>query len=198
MRQVLSWRFVAAIARRSRPGVRRQFVFASQDDGRRDRRSTTEPDERRADVVALVARSSRSTTSRWPRGQQRRRAVTMVIDDVGRSRSTDLPRDAGQVDVSPASAGRPVRRARPSCSATPSSLPLVPLGPQLHVPAPGDRRLDGGSANLVNGWQVPYAAVIDRSAAITGRVVRRVPPSQSHPPLPSTPSARTRSSSVLC
>ena len=40
---------------------------------------------------------------------------------------------------------------------------LVPLVPNFQFELPAIESLDGGYANLVNGWQVPYAPVIDRS-----------------------------------
>jgi hypothetical protein len=39
---------------------------------------------------------------------------------------------------------------------------LVPMGPNFRFDLPAIEELDGGYANLVNGWQVPYADVIDR------------------------------------
>ena len=45
---------------------------------------------------------------------------------------------------------------------------LVPMGPNFRFELPAIEALDGGYANLVNGWQVPYATV-DRPRAASGQ-----------------------------
>jgi hypothetical protein len=40
---------------------------------------------------------------------------------------------------------------------------LVPMGPNFRFDLPAIEELDGGYANLVNGWQLPYAPIIDRT-----------------------------------
>ena len=75
---------------------------------------------------------------------------------------------------------------------------LVPMGPNFRFDLPAIEALDGGYANLVNGWQVPYAPVIDRrcegSARRVGRVLQRVPrASRARPSARSTTSAAARS-----
>ena len=37
------------------------------------------------------------------------------------------------------------------------------MGPNFQFELPAIESLDGGYAQLVNGWEVPYAPVIDRS-----------------------------------
>jgi hypothetical protein len=44
---------------------------------------------------------------------------------------------------------------------------LVPTSTNFRVELPAIESLDGGYAQLVNGWQVPYAPVIDRSRCDT-------------------------------
>lgn len=40
---------------------------------------------------------------------------------------------------------------------------LVPMGESFRFELPAIVELDGGLARLVNGWQIPYASIIDRS-----------------------------------
>src|SRR5690606_35378001 len=39
---------------------------------------------------------------------------------------------------------------------------IVPMGPNRTVPLPAIDTLENGIATLVNGWQVPYAPILDR------------------------------------
>ena len=43
------------------------------------------------------------------------------------------------------------------------SFALVPMSANFQIQLPAIDGLSGGYAELVNGWQLPYAPVIDRS-----------------------------------
>lgn len=43
---------------------------------------------------------------------------------------------------------------------------LVPMGPGRTVPLPAIDTLDDGYATLVNGWQMPYAPILDRRCGV--------------------------------
>jgi hypothetical protein len=161
MRQVLSWRFVAAIAALIGLALVVMFVFA-RSDSVAEIVAPTEPIERRADVVALVLDTQVQDFAVGPDGRSIGE-VSMVLStseepvtiQAGTPGINDCP-GLGQV-------GQCALLAQLLGDAI-ISFRLIPMGPRFTFELPAIEALEGGYANLADGWQVPYASVIDRSA----------------------------------
>ncbi len=161
MRQVLSWRFVAAIAALIGLALVVMFVFA-RSDSVAEIVAPTEPIDRRADVVALVLDTQVQDFVVGPDGRSIGQ-VSMVLStseepvtiQAGTPGTNDCP-GLGQV-------GQCALLAQLLGDAI-VSFRLIPMGPRFTFELPAIEALEGGYANLADGWQVPYASVIDRSA----------------------------------
>ena len=161
MRQILSWRFVAAIAALIGLTLFVMLVF-TRDDSVAEIVGPSEPISRRADVVALVLDTQ---------------VQDFAVGADGRS--------VGQVSMVLSSSEEPVAiyAGTPGTNECPGlgevgqcallaqllgdtivSFRLIQMGPRFTFELPAIEALEGGYANLADGWQVPYADVIDRSA----------------------------------
>ena len=175
MRQVISWRFVAAIGALVGLAL---FVNVAFADRGHDRRGGRAVGRRRPGGPTSSPSCWRPTTtaSRCRRPVCPRATCTMTL--VPDERTARVFAGTPGVDhVSTTSTSRAPCSPRRSGD-TIMWFALVPMGPNFQFELPAIESLDGGYATLVNGWQVPYAPIIDRSRceAIPGRVVLRVPP----------------------
>jgi hypothetical protein len=163
MRQVLSWRFVAALGALAGLAFLISAVLVGQDTVARvaDRSG---PETRRADLIALVMDSEAKNFAIRRNGFTRGSVTLETQDD-------------RTVTIFPGTPGTNTceRLDRPGrCTVLAETLgdtivwfAIVPTGPNFQVELPAIESLDGGYAQLVNGWQVPYAPVIDRSGCDT-------------------------------
>lgn len=161
MRQVLSWRLLAAIGALVALAMVVTLAFTGGD----SIAEITEGDEtveRVADVTSLVLDTQMQGFSIGPDG----RSVGDVIMKLA------PPYDV-TVQIFP---GTPGANSCPAlgefglCSLlaemhgdTVAAFAIVPTGPQFTLELPAIVELEGGYAHLVDGWQVPYAETIDRS-----------------------------------
>lgn len=157
MRQVLSWRFVAAIAALLGLALFVNVAFA-------DRGSIAEvvapssPPARRADLVALVLQTEHAGFSMSPVGySQGELTMSLVPERTARV----FPGTPGVVTCP--DLNQPCALLASTLGDTITWFALVPMGLNFQFELPAIESLDGGYANLVNGWQVPYAPVIDRT-----------------------------------
>lgn len=160
MRQVLSWRFVATVGALLGLtaviylafGNNRSVAEVIEDEG---------PPDRRIDLVSIELGTTRD-------GFVLENGVTS-----GTMTMQVLPpgfTDAVPVTVFPGTPGeitcadldRPCALLAQTLGDTIVWFALVPMGPNFRFDLPAIDALDGGYANLVNGWQVPYATIIDR------------------------------------
>jgi hypothetical protein len=161
MRQVLSWRLLAAVGALVALAVLVTLALT----GRDSIAEITEPDEptaRVADVAALVLDTQVQNFAIGPDGRSTGDLVMKLAP----------PYDV-TVRVFP---GTPGSNDCPSlgefglCSLlaemhgdTIAAFSIVPTGARFTFELPAIVELDGGYAQLVDGWRVPYAKVIDRS-----------------------------------
>ncbi len=161
MRQVLSWRLLAAVGALVALALLVTLAFTGDDSIAKITKSD-EPVDRIADVTALVLDTQVQGFSIGPDG----RSVGDVILTL--APPYDLP-----VQIFP---GTPGSNSCPDlgefglCSLlaemhgdTVAAFSIVPTGPQFTFELPAIVELDAGYAHLVDGWQVPFAETIDRS-----------------------------------
>ena len=160
MRQVLSWRFVATIG--ALLGLTAIIYLAFGNN-----RSVAEVVEqevvqsRRMDLISIELGTRREDF-------ELRNGFT-----VGTMTMDVLP--AGRADVVPVTVfhgtpgeitcedlDKPCALLAQTLGDTIVWFALVPMGPNFRFELPAIEELDGGYAHLVNGWEVPYAPVIDR------------------------------------
>lgn len=163
MRQVLSWRFVAAVAACAvlASGA---LLLQSQRRGLSSLDSQSAAQTRRVDVVSLVTAVGAPDFELTEHG---RVSGTLVLDiQVGGE-----PRQVQAFPGTPGVVECPELVAY-SCALLAQVLgdtiawfALVPMDPghQFRFTLPAIVDLQDGYAHLVNGWEVPYAPVIDRS-----------------------------------
>jgi len=160
MRQVLSWRFSAALA----AIVGLVFLIDAAFVGRGSIATIAGPAEpvgRRPDLISLVLEVRGEGFAMSTDG---RTAQDLVLT---------MPPPAAPVRIF---AGTPGQITCPDLTAfgqcallgellgdSVSWFALVPMGESFRFELPAIVELDGGLARLVNGWQIPYASVIDRS-----------------------------------
>ena len=166
MRQVLSWRFVAALGALFGLTLVVYLAFGNN-------RSVAEviddqgPIDRRMDLISIELGTTRD-------GFALQDGVT-----VGTMTMQVLPAgftDPVPVTVFPGTPGeitcadldRPCALLAQTLGDTIVWFALVPMGPNFRFDLPAIDELDGGYAKLVNGWQVPYAEVIDRRCDTPG------------------------------
>ena len=163
MRQVLSWRFLAAVAAIAvlASGA---LLLQSQRSGLSSLDSQSEAETRRVDVVSLV------TAIQAPDFQlsdQGRVGGTLILD-------IQVGGEPRQIQAFPGTPGvvECQELTEYSCAVLAQALgdtiswfALVPMNPgqQFQFSLPAITDLQDGYAHLVNGWEVPYAPEIDRS-----------------------------------
>jgi hypothetical protein len=159
MRQVLSWRFVAALGALVGLAVLISFLFVGRDTVARVAEQRG-PTSRRADVIAIVLdadsdgfalRDDGTARGRLTLRTHENRSITIFAGTPGTSTCDDVEK-AGACAILAETLGDTV-----------VSFALVPMSSNLQVQLPAIVDLSGGYAQLVNRWQVPYAPVIDRS-----------------------------------
>jgi hypothetical protein len=165
MRQVLSWRFVAAIAAVLGLAFLVYVVEASRDDG--ETFADTNGDEtRRMDVVALVGSIEQTDFRMTPQGTVSGTLVIEVMVGGQPVRTQLFPGTRGVISDECAAATEQFRCAvlGQSLGDTLVYFALVPLSGELRFRLPAIDDLQGGFAHLANGWEVPYGRQIDRTA----------------------------------
>ena len=160
MRQVLSWRFVATIGALLALTVVVYLAFGN-------RTSVAQVVEQQAvqthhaDLVSLTLGSTSDgfaiqdgrsvgtlTLQVLPAGFADAVPVTIFAGTPGEVTCTDLT--------------TPCAILAQTLGDTISWFAIVPLAEGFKIQLPAVQRLDAGYAHLVNGWEVPYAKVIDR------------------------------------
>jgi hypothetical protein len=159
MRQVLSWRFLAALGALVGLALLISALFVGRDTVARvaERHG---PMSRRADVIAIVLdsdsdgfvlREDGTTRGRLTLRTHENRSLTIFPGTPGTSTCDEIEKAGGCAVLAE------------MLGDTLVSFALVPMSANLQVQLPAIVDLSGGYAVLVNGWQVPYASVIDRS-----------------------------------
>ena len=163
MRQVISWRFAATIGALIGLTLVIYLAFGNN-------RSVAEviqeeaPMDRRVDLVSIELGTTREGFAL----EDGRTVGTMTMQVLPAGSTDPVP-----VTVFPGTPGeitcvdldRPCALLAQTLGDTIVWFALVPMGPNFRFDLPAIEELDGGYANLVNGWQVPYATVIDRRCA---------------------------------
>jgi hypothetical protein len=165
MRQVLSWRLVAAIAAVVGLAFLVYVVQVSRDDGATF--ADTGGDEtRRMDVVALVGSIERTDFQMTAQGTVSGTLVIEVMVGGQPVRTQLFPGTRGVMSDECAAATEQFRCAvlGQSLGDTLVYFALVPLSGELRFRLPAIDDLEGGFAHLVNGWELPYGRQIDRTA----------------------------------
>ena len=159
MRQVLSWRFVATLAALVGLALLVNALFVGQDTVARVVERSG-PTSRRADVVAIVVDSEAKEFGIRRNGFSRGRIDLQTHEDRSVTIFPGTP-GASTCDVLSESA---------RCALLAETLgdaivwfALVPMSSNFQIQLPAIDELVGDDAQLVNGWQLPYAPVIDRS-----------------------------------
>ena len=159
MRQVLSWRFVAALCALVALTLLISALFVGRDTVARVAEHRG-PTSRRADLIAIVLdtdsdgfalRDDGTTRGRLTLRTHDNRTVTIFPGTPGTSTCPDVEQ-AAKCAILAETLGDTV-----------VSFALVPMSANFQVELPAIVELSGGYAQLVSGWQVPYAPVIDRS-----------------------------------
>jgi hypothetical protein len=161
MRQVISWRFVAAMGAvlglmvviYLAFGNNRSVAEVIQDEG---------PPARRMDLISIVLGTTRDRFA-LDDGGTTTGTMTMQVLPAGFTDAVPVTVFAGTPGViTCADLDRPCALLAQTLGDTVVWFALVPMGQNFRFDLPAVEELDGGYANLVNGWQVPYATVIDR------------------------------------
>lgn len=162
MRQVLSWRFVAAIAAvlGLALGV---LVIQSQPDGPSTFAGTA-VETRRMDVVSLVASIEQTDFEMTPQGTVSGTLILNVMVAGQPVRVQAFPGTSGVVECENFTDQFQCAILGQSLGDTLVWFALVPVVGEFRFRLPAIDDLEGGFAHLVNGWEVPYAPSIDRSA----------------------------------
>ncbi len=161
MRQVLSWRLLAAIAALVGLALLVNYAIAGRDTIA-EIVEPTSPTARRADLIALVLETQMQGFAVGPDGRS--------TGDLSMSLA---PPYEQTVRIFPGTYGTnncPGLGQFGACALLAELLgdsivtfALVPMGESFTFELPAIEALDGGRAVLVDGWRVPYASVIDRS-----------------------------------
>lgn len=166
MRQILSIRFLLAVGAVVGLFFLLTSVFAARDviDGASTDGSDDAPDVHRIDFVDQVF------TSREPSF-----AVFSGVAAVDTELVIDGSRSLRIVAGTPGIDLCPEFGTLGACAVVADLLgegvvwfALVPMGPERTVEFPAIDVLDGGWATLVNGWQLPYAPILDRRCRAVG------------------------------
>jgi len=165
MRQVLSWRFAAAVAAVFGLALV-VYVIQSQSDSGPTFAGTSVDNTRRMDVVSLVQSIEQTDFQMTPQGTVSGTLVLNVMVAGQPVRTQVFPGTRGQVAPECQAATDQYQCAviGQSLGDTLVWFALVPLSGEFRFRLPAIDDLEGGFAHLVNGWEVPYAQSIDRSA----------------------------------
>ena len=158
MRQVLSWRFLAAIGALAGLALFVNVAFV----GKSDVASIigpTEPEVRRPELISLVL----ETQSNGFAMSDGRAEGELTLQLPSGNPLRIFPGTPGQVTCPDLSAFGQCALLAELLGDSISWFALVPMGASFRFQLPPIVELDGGLARLANGWEVPYAPVIDRS-----------------------------------
>jgi hypothetical protein len=159
MRQVLSWRFVAALGALAGLALLISALFVGQGTVARVAEQRG-PTSRRADLIAIVLDTDSDGFALRDDGTTRGRLTLHTHDD----RSvTIFPGTPGTSSCNALDKVGACALLAETLGDTIVSFALVPMGARFQIELPAIEELSGGLAQLVNGWQLPYAPVIDRS-----------------------------------
>ncbi len=159
MRQVLSWRFVAALAALVGLALLINAVFVGRDTVARVVERSG-PETRRADLVSIVLDSNQHDFAIRRNGLTRGRLDIRLLGD--RS-ATIFPGTPGTNTCDELAESARCAVLAETLGDSIVWFAFVPMIANFQVELPAIESLDGGYAELVNGWQLPYAPVIDRS-----------------------------------
>jgi hypothetical protein len=160
MRQVLSWRFVAAVLAVVAMGFG-VYIVAARDEGS-GRAAAGDDDVRRMDFISLVA-SIRAEDFAMTGAGTASGDLTLVMPN-GQN-VTVFPGTPGVVECENLAESYQCAVLGQSLGDSIVWFALMPMrGAEFRFELPAIVDLDDGFARLVNGWEVPYAQVIDRTA----------------------------------
>jgi hypothetical protein len=159
MRQVLSWRFVAALAALAGLALLVNALFVQQDTVARVVARAGQ-DTRRIELVSIVLDANGDEFTIRRNGLTRGRLQLRLLEN----------RPATIFGGTPGSSSCEPRERSARCAILAETLgdtivwfAFLPIRANFQIELPPIESLDGGYAELVNGWQLPYASVIDRS-----------------------------------
>lgn len=165
MRQVLSWRFVATLGALLGLALFVNVAFADRDEIEEFAGPAT-PVEREPRLIALVLEAQPDEFAMTPDGVSQG-LLTLTLPptvDGGDPRTVRIfAGTPGAVTCTELAALARCAVLAEVLGDTVSWFALVPMGAAFRFELPAIVELDGGLAQLVNGWAVPYAPVIDRS-----------------------------------
>jgi hypothetical protein len=161
VRQVLSVRLLAAIVAVVGLALVVNVAFAS-DDSIAEIVEPTKPTARRADVAALVLDT---TVNGFSVGADGRSVgdVTMLLAPPYDVTMTIFPGTPGANDCAGLGQFGQCALLAELLGDSIVAFHLVPMGAAFTFELPAIEGLEGGKAILIDGWQVPYSQVIDRS-----------------------------------
>jgi hypothetical protein len=160
MRQVISWRFLAAVLAVAAMGLGVYIVATRGSDS--GRAAADDGDVRRMDFISLVASIEAENFAMTGAGTVS--GDLRLVMPNGQN-VTVFPGTPGLVECENLTAAYQCAVLGQSLGDSIVWFALVPIGGgefRFQLPAIVD--LDDGFARLVNGWEVPYAQSIDRSA----------------------------------
>ena len=158
MRQVISWRFVAAIGALVGLTLFVYVAFVDQDTVA-DVVAPSDPTPRRIDLMAIALESRGEGFGLSSTGQTEGELEMALVPEERTARV--FPGTPGEITCP--DLAKPCVLLAETLGDTITWFTLLPLLANFQVELPPIESLDGGYANLVNGWQLPYAPVIDRS-----------------------------------
>lgn len=161
MRQVLSWRFLAALLAVAGLGVGALALTRGNDGLGSVVGAAARP--RRADLILNVAAIERSDFEMTDLGTVSGTLILdlPIADNVVRMQV--FPGTPGEITCDDLDTPFQCAVIAELLGDSIVSFRLVPVGVGLSVELPAIVELEGGYARLTDGWEVPYAAVIDRS-----------------------------------
>lgn len=160
MRQVLSWRFVVAIAAVAVAALAIRALFADTGGPVASIAEARTVTERRPELVELVLSTEGAPFAITVTGQASSDLLLTMADGRQLRIFAGTPGESTCPDVTAFGACALIAELLGDSI---SWFALVPLLPSFRFEVPAIDRLDGGLAHLVNGWAFRYARVIDRS-----------------------------------
>jgi hypothetical protein len=159
MRQLLSWRFVAAVAAVAGLSLI-ALLISSRGSSFSDVTGVDADEPRRMDFVSLVAAIDAENFELSSSGVVSGN-LTMVMPNGQRVQAH--PGTPGVVNCENLTDQYQCAVLGQSLGDTIVWFALMPMRAEFRFELPAITDLEGGYARLVNGWEVPYASTIDRS-----------------------------------
>jgi len=160
MRQVLTWRFVAALAAIVGLVFLVDAIFVGRGTVAR-LAGPTEPVTRRPDLISLVLETSSTEFAMSLDGRAEQDLIVTLPPPAAPVRI--FAGTPGQVTCANLTAFGGCALLGELLGDSVSWFALVPMGESFRFELPAIVELDGGLARLANGWEIPYAPTIDRS-----------------------------------